>query len=50
MKRYFVATVVALLLSAPLTFSNVRPLPDSKAWEGYSESMNDDQRYFARNF
>jgi len=50
MKRYFVATMVALLLFAPLTFSNARPLPDSEAWKDFSESVNDDQRYFARNF
>jgi len=50
MKRYFVATVVALLLFAPLTFSNARPLPDSDAWKDFSESVNADQRYFAKHF
>lgn len=52
MKRLFVATTVALLLFAPLTFSTAptRPLPDSGAWHDFSETVNEDQRYFAKYF
>lgn len=50
MKRLLVATSVALLLFAPLTFSTSRPLPDSGMWKDYGESMNEQQIYFAKNF
>lgn len=51
MKRYFVATVVALLLFAPLTFSKSRPLNNSGAWLDYETAgLNEQQIYFAKNF
>jgi hypothetical protein len=50
MKKLFVATSVALLLSAPLTFSEVRPLADSSAWLDYQTmGMTEDQIWFSKN-
>lgn len=51
MKRLLVATSVALLLFAPLTFSTSRPLNSSGAWLDYDTvGANEQQTYFAKNF
>jgi len=47
MKKLFL--LFTLLIPASV-FSTERPLPDSPAWKGYCDCMNEEQIYFSKHF
>jgi hypothetical protein len=49
MKKIFLLAILLVSSTVSGTVDH-RPLPDSPAWHGYSESMNDEQIYFSKHF
>ena len=49
MKKIFLLSILLVSSTVSGTVDD-RPRPDSPAWHGYYQSMNDEQIYFSKHF